>query len=45
MKIGRHHTFARRHYRSFAFYVHVDRESFAVDLTLGRHTWSLEVEW
>lgn len=46
MKIWRNHTFTRKHYRTtFSFYVHVDRESFAFDLTLGRHTWSLEAEW
>lgn len=45
MKYWSNHTFAPRHYRSFSFYIHVDRESAALDLTLGRHSWAFEVEW
>lgn len=45
MKTWRQHTFARAHYRSYSFSISVDRLAFTADLTLGRHTWTLEVEW
>lgn len=43
MKTWHNHTFARRHRRSFAFSISADRKYFALDVAIGRHSWSFEL--